>query len=161
MRNQSAASEFSGGVRAMPREMTRRERAVDLVFLNLQVFSQWTWAAGGVAGFALAGWWGAAAGVPAGWLFGRWMRYSLGRRGANPTEGFFIRMRERAEGSRRGLLEWVLEKARGNEFTRAKCAAIWGAWAQALEQLRAAASPHERQRILAELDRRVKKISYD
>lgn len=85
----------------------------------------------------------------------------MGIRGCDPTEGFFIRMRERAEGSRRGILEWILEKIRENEFSQSKCRAISDAYSEALWQLERSRSDDERMAILHELDRKVKKISYD
>jgi len=95
-----------------------------------------------------------------GYLVGCWIRRSLGLR--KPKElGFFVRMCERAHGSRRGVLEWFIEKVRKNEFTLEKCSAICDAYEKAIMKLRSCSDTDMEEMVLKDLDRRVKEISYD
>ena len=146
----------------MPRNFTRHERVADWLFVSLQIGSWIAFVVLGVLGYyfyrnVIA----ALVCGAVGFLVGIWIRHSMGLRGRNPTEGFYLRMRQRAEGSRCGVLEWILEKIRGNEFSQSKCRAISDAYSEAMRQLEGSSSDDERMAILHELDRKVKKISYD
>lgn len=145
----------------MPREMTRRERLGDAIYLQLQMLARLLLLPAAILGFYLGSVAGALAGLLTGYLAGRWVRHSLGMRGPDPTLGFFRRMRERAEGSRPRVLERLLEAIRGNRFTPEKCRAIWQAYERAGEELRGAQTREELYRILNELDQVVKRHSYD
>lgn len=59
------------------------------------------------------------------------------------------------------MLEWFIEKIRGNEFTLEKCKAICGAYENAAIRLRDAPDAATEAKILADLDTRVKEVSYD
>ena len=87
-----------------------------------------------------------------------WIRRSMGLRGTDPVEGFFLRMRERANGSRRGLLEALIELSRGRSYTRAQCAAITQVHDETEKRLVKAESDEERRSLVEELDRRIKQI---
>ena len=151
---------LSDGIARMPRRLSARERVTDHVFFFLQVFSWFCFLIGGIIGWAKWGWMGGVALAAAGWVFGMWIRHSLGRRGSDPTLGFYERMRERANGSRRGILEWLIETLRGSGFTVTKCRAITTAYQRAVQRLQATANPAEHEAILRQLDSEVKRISY-
>lgn len=145
----------------MPRDFTRRERVADWLYIGLQVCSKLAFVVLGVLGYLYQSIFAAFVGVALGFLVGIWIWHSMGNRGWDANEGFFLRMHERAEGSRRGVLEWVIEKIRGNEFSQAKCRAISDAYNEATQQLKLSRIDNERMTILRELDRKVKAISYD
>jgi hypothetical protein len=69
-------------------------------------------------------------------------------------------MQERAQGSRPGVLERLLESVRGNPFSRDKCAEIAAAFSVAERLLASERSADARMRILKDLDATVKAISY-
>ena len=114
-------SRLSDGIENMPRRMTQREKAADTLFLFLQLSSRLLFIVTALVGYSIHGVYSALIGAVLGYLVGIWMRRSMGIRGPNPNEGWLRRRRERAEGSRRGILEWVIEKLRANEFTQEKC----------------------------------------
>lgn len=147
-------------VRSMPRPLTEEEQRGDRLYLHLQVIALVVLFLLPILGAAWQGWIGAAIGLVAGVLLRFWMRRSMGLRGSNPHDGFFIRMRERANGSRRGLLEAWIERVRGRPFTHPQCVAIAEAWDDARGRLAKATSGDERLAILEELDACVKRISY-
>lgn len=144
----------------MPRELTSREKAVDRLYLAFQLLSKWAFLPMAVIGYATEGIAWASVGALGAVLAGFWMRRSMGLRGSDPHTGFFIRARERANGSSRGLLEWLLEKLRGAEFSRAQCKAFADAYDVAMSGIQKAGSEAERTKIARDLDRRVKEISY-
>jgi hypothetical protein len=147
-------------VRTMPRPLTAAEQRGDRLHFHLQVVAFVVLFLVPILGGLWFGWAGAAAGLVAGVLLRLWIRRSLGLRGPNLHDAFLIRMRERANGSRRRLLEALIERVRGRPFTRAQCAAIADAWDDARARLAEAASGDERLAIVEELDARVKRISY-
>jgi hypothetical protein len=153
-------SSLSDGIDQMPRRLTDAERRGDTLFLHLQVLSVVMLllcpAIGGVA----RGWVGAGIGVMVGWMVRAWMRRSVGIRGSNPHDGFFIRMRERASGARRGVLEALIETVRRRPFTREQCAAITRMWDDTHQRLAATASQEEKRVLINTLDAEVKRISY-
>ena len=146
--------------RSMPRPLTEKERRGDRLYLHLQVIALVVLFLLPILGGVWRGWTGAAIGLAAGALLRFSMRRSMGLRGSNPHDGFFIRMRERANGSRPGVLEALIERVRGRPFTRPQCVAIAKAWDEARSRLADAASGDERHAIVEELDARVKAISY-
>lgn len=89
------------------------------------------------------------------------MRRSMGIRDLKLTTGFFNRMRERAFGSKAGLLEYLLEKVGHNEFTQAKCQGVTQVYEKAVKQLKQSKSTEEQNKILAELEKRVHQILLD
>lgn len=158
--NKFDLSYLSDGIPQMPRRLTSRERISDQVYFFLQLSSRFVFIAGGIVGYAA---WGGIGGVVltlSGFLFGLWMRHSLGVRGPDQFHGFFNRMKERANGSRRGLLEWVIESIRGSGFTPTKCKSIAAAYELAMSQLSSTTSPGQQRAILQQLDVEVKRISY-
>lgn len=159
--NDKVRSRLSDGIERMPRLLTQAERTGDRLFLHLQTVSLVLLFLCPILGAISAGWVGAIAGLAIGWLVRIWMRRSMGLRGSNPDEGFFIRMKERANGSRRGILEFLIEKVRQREFTQCQCKAIAMAWDDTRERLNAATSAGERRALIIALDEKVKRISYN
>jgi hypothetical protein len=145
----------------MPRPLTTRERVTNWLFVFLQTFSRFLLPLlAAIGGFLLGAWLGALGGAFVGIILGFWMRYSMGLRGRDSNEGFLIRMKERAEGSRPGLFERLLESCRGNAFTQEKCRLITDAWEEAKCKMATCKSLDERIKIIQEVDRKVKAISY-
>jgi hypothetical protein len=72
-----------------------------------------------------------------------------------------MRMRERAQGSKPGFLEWLLEKVSRKVFTKAECRAVTQVYEKTVKQLKQSDSSEVQNRILAELDRKVFQILYD
>jgi hypothetical protein len=151
---------LSDGISHMPRRLTARERLADHVFFYLQITSWFAFIVSGIVGYAFDGLSGCVVLLAGGWLLGIWIRRSLGRRGSDPFHGYFRRIRERENGSRRGVLEWVIETLRGSGFTVSKCQAITAAYDRAMTQCRSTSSPAQQQAILQRLDAEVKRISY-
>jgi hypothetical protein len=129
------------------------------VFFFLQLASWLAFIIGGIVGYAVKGWVGCAALFIAGWLFGMWMRRSLGQRPPDPFHGFYRRTGERAKGSYRGLLEWLIETMRGSGLSQSQCQRIWIAYERAMTECQVV-SLDEQQRILQQLDKETKRISY-
>lgn len=151
---------LSDGIARMPRTLTTRERFADRVFFFLQMISWFAFIFGGIVGYAITGWTGCVVLLVAGWLFGMWMRRSIGLRGRDPFHGFYRRMKERAGGSRRGILEWLIESLRGRGFTRSQCQRIWAAYERAMALGRTASTSKQQRQILQQLDEETKSISY-
>jgi hypothetical protein len=154
-------SPFSDGIPNMPRRMTSREKIADTIYLNLQIFSRLLFIATAIIGYYFYQLFGIILFAILGYILGILIRRSLGLRGKDPYVGFFIRMKERAEGSRRGILEWTIEIIRGNEFTQKKCLAIANVYSETKQKLIQCSSESERKKIIEELDQKVKQISYD
>lgn len=151
---------LSDGIERMPRQLTDAERRGDRLFLHLQVVSSVLLLLCPVLGGVLGGWPGTAIGLVVGWLVRVWMRHSMGIRGSNPKDGFFIRMKERATGARRGILETLIERVRQRSFTQGQCAAITKAWDNTRERIEAATSVEEKRRFINALDMEIKRILY-
>jgi hypothetical protein len=148
------------GESSAPVTLSRREKIADRLFVYLQLISIFLFLFAGLIGYSLYQFRGLLIFALSGYLIGVWMRRSLGIRGIKPTTGFFIRMRERASGSKPGLLEWLLEKLSCNEFSRTKCKAVVQANERAVKLLKQTKSTGEQNRILADLDRKVHQILY-
>ena len=151
---------LSDGISHMPRRLTARERLSDHVFFYLQIASWFAFIVGGIVGYTLNGPIGCVLLLAGGWLLGIWIRRSLGKRGPDPFHGYFQRIKERANGSRRGVLEWVIETLRGSGYTVSKCQAITAAYERAMTKCRSASMPAQEQAIIQQLDEEVKRISY-
>jgi hypothetical protein len=151
---------LSDGIERMPRLLTDAERRGDRLFLHLQVVSDVLLFLSPILGGVLRGWTGTAIGLVVGLLVWVWMRHSMGLRGWNRHDGFFIRMRERANGAPRGFLEAVIEKVRQRPFTQAQCAAITQAWDETLQRLEATTSEEEKRSLINAFDAQIKRISY-
>lgn len=151
---------LSDGIELMPRQLTDAERRGDRLFLHLQVVSTVLLLLCPILGGVLRGWTGAGVGLVVGWLVRVWMRHSMGIRGSNPNDGFFIRKRERANGARRGILEAVVERVRQRPFTQAQCAAITTAWDETRQRIGATTSEEEKRALINALDAQIKRISY-
>ncbi len=146
---------------AQPVALTGREKLADGLFTVLWVLSWALPAIGGVGGYFLYQYFGILLFAILGYGLGAWMRRSLGVRGRRATTGFFMRMRERAQGMRPGVLETMLERLSRHELTAEKCRSIVLAYDRAIKQLRRNPGVEERNKILAGLDRRVKEIVYE
>jgi hypothetical protein len=151
---------LSDGIERMPRQLTDAERRGDRLFLHLQVVSSVLLILFPVLGGVLGGWPGAATGLVVGWLARALMRHSMGLRGSNPNDGFFIRMKERASGARRGVLEALIESVRQRSFTQRQCAVITNAWDDTRKRIEAATSAEEKRELINSLDVEIKRISY-
>ena len=151
---------LSDGIERMPRRLTDAERRGDSLFLQLQVVSSVLLILSPVLGGVLGGWTGATVGLVAGWLARVWMRHSMGLRDMNPHDGFFIRVKERANGARRGILEALIERVRQRSFTREQCVAITKAWDETRRRLDATTSVEERRGLINTFDAEIKRISY-
>ena len=151
---------LSDGIERMPRRLTDAEHRGDRLFLHLQAVSAVLLLLCPILGGVLGGWPGAAIGLVAGWLVRAWIRHSMGIRGSNPNDGFFIRMKERANGARRDILEALIERVRQRPFTQGQCAAIAQAWDETRERLAAATSEEEKRALINALDVEIKRISY-
>lgn len=145
----------------MPRAMTRREKVSDWLYMALLFGSRLLFVITGIIGYFVFSIIGSVIGASAGLAVGFWMHYSMGFRGPNPIVGFYIRMRERANGSRQGFLEFVLETLSGNAFTRVKCQKIADAYDSAQLRFRNCKTEAERNEIFWELDRATKYAFYD
>jgi hypothetical protein len=151
---------MSDGIERMPRRLTDAEHRGDRLYLHLQVLATAILLLSPVLGGVLGGWTGAGIGLVFGGVTRVWMRCSMGLRGSNPHDAFFIRMRERARGARCGILEALIEKVRRRQFTQVQCVAITKAWDDTRERLEMAASVEERRQLLNALDAEIKRISY-
>lgn len=151
---------LSDGIERMPRLLTDAECRGDRLFLHLQVVSTVLLLLSPILGGVQGGWTGAAIGFLVGWLVRVWMRHSMGLRGSNPDDGFFIRMKERANGSRRGVLEALIERVRHRPFTQEQCVAITRAWDDTRERLEATTSVEEKRELINVFDEQIKRISY-
>jgi hypothetical protein len=146
------------GASAAPRSTTGREKLAEALYGFLLIASYALFAAAGLLGFLLRQAYGLVLGTLLGYAAGIWIRRSLGLRGRKRTTGFFMRMRERAQGARPGLLEGLLEMISGRAFTQAQCKAVVQTYEKAVRGLKGARTPEEKNKILAELDRRVQQI---
>lgn len=152
---------LSEGIGNMPRRLSFREKLGDTLFVNLQILSRIIFIFFGLFGYYFHDFYGVFVWGITGWIVGIWVRHSMGIRGTDSNSGFFIRMNERAEGSNRGILEWLLEKIRGSEFSQSKCKAISKAYNKSMIDLHKCTSLNEQQKVIMELDRKIKEISYD
>ena len=148
------------GRSAAPRVLNPQEKLADRVFVYLQIISYILFAIGGVLGYYRYQFYGLLIFGALGYLIGIWMRRSMGIRGDKPTNGFFMRMRERASGSRPGLLESVLERIGQNEISQAQCIAVIQVHERAVKQLKQTKSSEDQNKILADLDKRINQILY-
>lgn len=148
------------GRSAMLRNRTPQEKIADNLYAFLIILSDILFFIGGVCGYFINRFYGIILFATLGYLAGIWMRRSLGVRGRNPTTSFFKRIRERAQGSRPGLLEWLIEKVSNTELSQAKCKAIIQVYEKSVSQLKQSRPAEEQNQILADLDARVKKIMY-
>ena len=151
---------LSDGISHMPRRLTARERLADHVFFYLLITSRFVFIVGGIVGYVVNGLVGCVVLIGGGFLLGVWMRRSLGMRGPDQFHGYFRRIKERANGSRRGLLEWAIEVLRDSGYTISKCKAISEAYERAMTECHQVSSPVQQQTILQRLDVEVKRISY-
>jgi hypothetical protein len=146
------------GPSGLPRTKSEPEKRADQLFVILQIISFTLFVLLGVIGYYFFEFYGLALFALLGYLIGVWMRRSMGMRGLKSTTGFFKRMRERASGSKAGLLEWLLEKVSHHEFTQAMCQAVTQVYDKAVKQLKQSKSPEEQNRILAELEKTITHI---
>jgi len=151
---------LSDGIERMPRRLTTADRRSDVLFRHLQILSNLSLLLFPILGGVMRGWAGMVIGLVIGWFTRTWMRRSMGLRGSNPDEGFFIRMRERAKGSHRGFLEILIESVRQRPFTRAQCIAITQVWDETHRRLAAVAPVEEKITLMNECDAQVKQILY-
>lgn len=144
----------------VPRPRSFRARVAEVVFLVLLILSRDGFVPAGVLGCIYFGSNGLILGPPAVWLAGLLVQRSMGLRGRDLRHGFFVRMLERGNGQPPGILERLIERLRGDELTLAKCHLVAGAYGLAKQQLQTVGTEKERQRIHAELDRKVLEILY-
>lgn len=146
------------GETAASRIKTEREARADQIFRTLQIVSHFLILLCGLVGFVFYKYYGLALGAMLGYVVGTWMRRSMGIRGVKPTTGFFKRMRERAQGSPPGMLEMLLERMDGYQYTQQQCKEVSLIYEKTVRQLRQAPAGEAQNRILADLDKRIRKI---
>jgi hypothetical protein len=146
------------GPNAAPRDLHPSEKRAEQIFVALQILSFVLFLLGGVYGWFAYGLYGLVLFALLGYIGGVWIRRSLGIRGQKPTTGFFQRMRQRAFGSRPGILEMLVEQISGHPLSRQKCLEVLQVYERSTEKLKNARSVEEQHRILAELDRRVQQM---
>ena len=156
----ASLDKLTDGIPNMPRRLTVREIRGDRTRFFLLVCGRLLILPAAVLGFSSGGLVGGAIGAGVAWIIGRRIRHSLGIRGSDGFHGWFQRVRERAKGSRRGLLEHMIEAIRGSGFTVEQCRAIIAAYDEAMAEMRLVASDAERQAIADRLDVFTKRISY-
>lgn len=156
----SRAPQLFFGRSAEPVNLTEREKLADNLFLILQIVSYFLIILGGAVGYFFYRFYGLILFAALGYLIGVWMRRSMGIRGVKQTTSFFARMRERALGSKPGLLELLLEKISRNQLSQTNCRAIIHTYDKSVKQLKQSKSAEEQNRILEDLDRKVKEIFY-
>jgi len=140
--------------------INRREIIVDNIYFFLQYSSNYLFLIFAFIGLHYKGYFYSLIGVIIGYLIGRLIRWNLGIRSNDQLTGFIIRMRERANGERRSILEYLLEKARGNEFSIEKCKSIVDIYDIAISKLQKTLNIEEKVLILTNLDHDIKAISY-
>jgi len=140
--------------------ISRREIFVDKIYFFLQYSSKFLFLVFGVIGLQYNGYLYSLIGIIIGYLIGKLIRWNLGIRSNDKLTDFIIRMRERANGGRRSLLEYFLEKARGNEFTIKKCKSIVDKYDITMSKLQKTLSIEEKTHLLFKLDQDIKEISY-
>jgi hypothetical protein len=145
------------------RPRTRRNRLADGLFELFLLLSRCTVVAGAILGGAYTQtrsfkW--SAIGLIVGWAVGFWIRFSLGMRSLDLKHGFYVRLLERGNGSRTKLLEYLVEKLRGNEFSASQCRIAAGAYAELQRQLRVCISPAERYRLTEGFEQKVMMTLY-
>lgn len=145
----------SDGIPHVLRRLTARERLAGHLSSCLQITSWFAFIVGGIVGYVVNGPIGCAVLLSAGWLLGIWIRRSLGQRGSDPCREHSGRIKERPDGSRRGVLEWVIETLRGSGPTVSKCKATTAAHEQTMVPCHSAESPAQKQAILQRLDEEV------
>jgi hypothetical protein len=153
-------TKLSDGIERMPRELSEAERKGDRLFLHLQVLSFMFLVFIPVIGGLLIGWPGAALGLLVGLLVRVWIRHSMGLRGSNPHDGFFTRMKERANRASPGILESLIERVRQRTFTQEQCMAITKVWDDAKSRIEAATSVEEKRELMNACDVEIKRLSY-
>ncbi len=139
-------------------QQTDRQRLAGVLYIAFQVLSWLLVLIGALLGYIFYHFYGLLLGSLLGYTLGIWVRRSLGMRGRKATTGFFARLRERALGSRPGILEGLLENISREQLTQAKCRAMIQAQEKAVERLKQASSHEEQNKILAELDRRLRQM---
>ena len=144
----------------MPRKISKQEKLADTLYGLLVIGSYILFIIGGLCGYLIYQLYGSILFAMLGYGAGLWIRRCLGMRGRGRTAGFFMRMRERANGARPGLLERWLESLSGTRLTQAKCRSITLAREKAVKQLRQSESTPEKNQILADLDKSIQRILY-
>lgn len=144
----------------VPKAPSWREAVADWTFILLRFLGRY-----GIAIGAAWGWLGYdIRGLVYGLLLGAvgsfWIRSSLALRGRNLTTAFYLRMYERAHGSRKKLLESFLERLRGQNLTPDRCRRLAYAYQEAEHHLQTSSTDAERNRVLKQLEERVIKAKY-
>jgi len=152
--------DLSDGIKNMPRKLEVTEIFSDQIFRHLQTISNIVIIFCPIIGAYFRGVLGVGIGFGIGLLLRMWMRYSMGFRGKDPDISFFIRMRERSEGSKRGLLEYLIEKLGKRNYSIKKCYEITQAWDKFQSQINNAKSDDEKLALIEKFDQKLKHISY-
>lgn len=144
----------------LPKAHTTRGRIANALFAGLFGFSWIAFVVAELIGSANFGWAGCGIGLVVGWIFGMWMRRSLGVSNRNLTRGFFIRMLDRGNGSPTRLLESWVEALRGRRLTMVDCRALVAIRGEALRHWQVTESPEEHERIRREQDQKILRVLY-
>jgi hypothetical protein len=142
------------------RPQSFRQRIADGLFAFFVLLARFGFVIGGVIGCFVDTQNSFLPGLLAGAVAGFLIRRSLGLRGRNLTHGFFVRMLERGNGNSSKLLESLIERVRGDDFTPRQCRVATSAYAEAQRELQSCPSDDERRTILEELDRKVTAALY-
>jgi hypothetical protein len=145
---------------AIPWNSSIRDKIADALLALFVLSSRLLFIVGGIVGNVYAGGKGLVIGIFAGGVVGFWIRRSVGIRGRDLTHGFFIRMSQRGVGSSPALLEWLVEKVRGQEITAYQCRLIASAYAEFQRALQACGSVEERDELCKTLTRSVRAALY-
>jgi hypothetical protein len=146
-----------------PRPNTLRSRLADGLFKFLLLMSRCTVVTGAILCGSYAktnGFKWFVIGLLVGWAVGFWIRLSLGMRAWDRTYGFYDRLLERGNGAPPKLLESLVEKLRGSEFTPSQCRMVAGAYAEMQRQLHLCDSRAERRKLFDALERKALGILY-
>lgn len=141
--------------------MSNRVRIADRVYLIIQLFSKTCFLFLGIFGYVYFKFLGLGVGILIGFLFSKWVSYSLGIYRKEEYGGFYKRKEERANGSRSRLLEFVMEKLRDSEFTVEKCQKLHEVYLEFKDKASKAKNEKELMDYRIELDYKTKKISYE
>lgn len=144
----------------VPRLPSLRSKVADSAFVLVMLCARLAFVIGAVIGGSTHGFVRLLAGLAVGALVGFGVGRSLGLRGRNVTQGYFIRMYDRGCGKRAGKLEQFVERVRGNRLSMMQCRLIACAYAEAARQLQSCGSKEEQMRILTSRDQKILNAAY-
>ena len=145
----------------MSKVISKRERFADKVYIVLIILSRLLFIVLGLIGLIKLNFVYSVIGVVYGYFIGKWIRYSLGINEKIEFNGYYKRRNDIAMGGNRRLLEFLIEKLRGNEFTVDKCIRITEVYNDFKQKSKFVNNDESLQELLIELDSKTKEISYE